>query len=564
MIPSDLSGIFKKILYDLANTRFEDDRSKSLQLFQWLCFARTHFSVPELREAMNMSTNTHCSSLAECLSSPHPIRDDEEMKRRLRSLSGGLAEIKMYGRASWVQLIHQSVKDYLVDEGFQILDSSLQSGDIAIGQAHFRLSRACLRYVLMDDIVQRLRTSPLYYAIDGWLLHAEEAEKMKISQEDILTSFKWPESRISSSWVEIYRETGLFLLWPTPKTTLLHATSRHGLTSAVKAQLWHVTIFCAILLFLAFECMFTPLVISDFSRRLLRLYSLCNDQVDSKDANGRTPLSWAAARGHEAVVKLLLATDGVDPNSKDNKGRTPLSWAVAEGHEAIVRLLLANGGVDPDSGDNGGHTPLLIASSQGFEVIVELLLKKGADILARDRKGGRTPLHWAARNGHNAVVKKLLDNGADCTLQDYGGRTPLHLSVYYEQTEVVQLLAAFAGQQRRACLNFRDAFGLTALHLAVWVAEWHEMQAVGLTQRNINNIGKIMVRHLKEAASSHVPNLSDKTVLDQTDLLEQTLKKVNVILEDQEDRLTLQYMEAWRYIAGAISNFYGARKDLWM
>jgi ankyrin repeat protein len=39
---------------------------------------------------------------------------------------------------------------------------------------------------------------------------------------------------------------------------------------------------------------------------------------------GRTPLSWAAKNGLEAVDKLLLDTGTVDVDSKGSDGRTPL------------------------------------------------------------------------------------------------------------------------------------------------------------------------------------------------------------------------------------------------
>jgi ankyrin repeat protein len=39
------------------------------------------------------------------------------------------------------------------------------------------------------------------------------------------------------------------------------------------------------------------------------------------------------------VARLLVARDDVEADSKDRDGRTPLSYAAASGHEAVVRLL---------------------------------------------------------------------------------------------------------------------------------------------------------------------------------------------------------------------------------
>ncbi|KAB8275207.1 ankyrin repeat-containing domain protein [Aspergillus minisclerotigenes] len=72
----------------------------------------------------------------------------------------------------------------------------------------------------------------------------------------------------------------------------------------------------------------------------------------------RTPLSWAAWNGNETVVKLLLATDGVDANPPSSGGETLLSLAAWNGHEEVVKLLLATQGVKPDSRTSRGETSL--------------------------------------------------------------------------------------------------------------------------------------------------------------------------------------------------------------
>lgn len=51
-------------------------------------------------------------------------------------------------------------------------------------------------------------------------------------------------------------------------------------------------------------------------------------EADVRDENDWTPLSWAAYRGHGAVVELLVERDDVEADSKDENGLTPLSQAV--------------------------------------------------------------------------------------------------------------------------------------------------------------------------------------------------------------------------------------------
>src|SRR5271170_3505133 len=88
--------------------------------------------------------------------------------------------------------------------------------------------------------------------------------------------------------------------------------------------------------------------------------------LDLKDSYSQTPLSWAAEKGHEAVVKLLLEK-GAELETKDKRhGQPPLSWAAEKGHEAVVKLLLEKG------------AELLLAAKKRHEAVVKLLLEKGA------------------------------------------------------------------------------------------------------------------------------------------------------------------------------------------
>jgi ankyrin repeat protein len=91
----------------------------------------------------------------------------------------------------------------------------------------------------------------------------------------------------------------------------------------------------------------------------------------------------AAEGGHEAVVKLLLATREVDVDSKDNKGQTPLLQAVGRGHLAIVeRLLQEKAEVNTMAAGYNRRTALQAAAEEGHLAVVERLLQAAAEVNA--------------------------------------------------------------------------------------------------------------------------------------------------------------------------------------
>jgi ankyrin repeat protein len=187
-------------------------------------------------------------------------------------------------------------------------------------------------------------------------------------------------------------------------------------------------------------------------------------EVDSKDRNGRTPLAWAARKGREAVVQLLLETGQVDINLREAVfGQTPLACAVENGSEAVVQLLLKADQVEVDSKDRNGWTPLSRAAGNGSEAVVKLLLGTGQVEIDSKDISGRTPLSRAARNGSKAVVQLLLETGqVEVDSMDKGGRTPLSWAVGQENKAVVKLLLG-TGQVE---VDSKDTSGRTPLSRA--------------------------------------------------------------------------------------------------
>ncbi|RYP69685.1 hypothetical protein DL771_005964 [Monosporascus sp. 5C6A] len=218
-------------------------------------------------------------------------------------------------------------------------------------------------------------------------------------------------------------------------------------------------------------------------------------EVDLVDRSGRTPLSYAAWRGHVKVVELLLRTGEVNVNRRDDIKATPLYYAICGDHQAVADLLegagvdsaairttvlfsaakkgqksvveqlLITGKVDVDSKDNNGRTPLWYAAGSGYEATVKLLVATGKVDVNSEDKNSRTPLSYAVWNGNEAIVKLLVATGnVDVESKDENGRTPLSYAAGNGNEAIVKLLVATG----KVDVDSKDNDGRTPLSHATW------------------------------------------------------------------------------------------------
>ena len=450
--------------YEEAMVRIEnqdpDGKELAKRILLWIVCARRPLMTRELQHALAVKTGDYKFNAER-----QPDLED------VVSVCAALVTIDE--ESSIIRLIHYTTQEYFErTQKRWFLNAETNITTICVTYLSFRdfENGFCQTE---DEFKERLRFNPLYgYAARNWGHHARAAS---IKAENLILDFLKDEAKTSASSQammasEAYIGYNQRVPW---QMTGIHLTAYFGLSDTIIDLLGN------------------------------------GHDPNVKDTYGRTPLSWAAENGHETVVRLLLAREGVDANSEDDVGRTPLSLAAEKGHEAIVKLLFAREGVDANSGDLYDQTPLLWAIEKGHKTVVKLLLaREGVDVNVKNMVGqtplrlaiesgqealvkallaregidpnskdfiGRTALSWAAGSGHRAVVKLLLaKNGIDLDSKDNDGRTPLWWAARNGYEAVVKLLLAKKGIDP----NSKDDVGRTPLS---WVVDGAKDNYYGLT-----------------------------------------------------------------------------------
>ena len=166
--------------------------------------------------------------------------------------------------------------------------------------------------------------------------------------------------------------------------------------------------------------------------------------VNAMDNASCTPLMWAAVRGHEGVVKMLLERGGVIPDLATRRKQTPLKWAVQLGHEGVVKVFLEREAVNPNQANSVyGPIALYLAALYEHEGLVKMLLEReDVDPNQVPTEYSSSPLSAAVLSGHEGIVKILLDRkDVNPNLADpRDGRTPLSHAADWGHERIVKML----------------------------------------------------------------------------------------------------------------------------
>ncbi|KAL3475083.1 ankyrin repeat protein [Aspergillus californicus] len=283
---------------DAAYTRILDrslDHAKARKLLHIVTAAERPLTLRETSVALAFSTEDQpIHKIA------HNIQTgDKRIQTMIRDLCGLFLVVidrKVY-------LLHQTAKEFLVRQSRNFVPEDTKAStwrhSLHPEESHRVLAGICTLY-LSQDMTQDSFCGFMEYAARNWAAHFRRAS---VSSKDPITKRGRKLCQTGSisfkAWTAFYNPN-IWLFFPDNADILI--ASYLELIAVVKL-----------------------------------LLETKNVDIESKDSKyGRTPLSWAAERGHEGVVKLLLETKNVDIESKDSNGRTPLSWAAEKGHEGVV------------------------------------------------------------------------------------------------------------------------------------------------------------------------------------------------------------------------------------
>ena len=287
-------------------------------------------------------------------------------------------------------------------------------------------------------------------------------------------------------------------------------------------------------------------------------------QLDYTDCYGRTALSWAACRGDDRALQLLLIYSP-DCEKSDHNGSTPLSYAVTRSIQCTKQLVEANAdihtrtkviratlihkvmsslphgkngmkrlevvvkaGIDVNAQNVNGQTALHYATyyPQFSTESASYLMNHGADPDAYDNRGNSLLSNATRTNCHDLTELLLQKYHLDHTrrLDEYG--TFMHIAAEFADARTLRLLAQ--GRLERRNTNAKNSAGLRPDQIALQRrdvdAEWRDAfstflrgidkdiePAVSIVGASVHSLRQEMVPEAGEMEGDNASESDDST-----------------------------------------------------
>lgn len=453
-IPGDLEALFDRIFERLDPSRLDEARS----MLALVLFARRPLSRSDFRYALALGPRQgkreNFASLAAIETSDNVV-GFSRMDARLRDLCGGLLEIiyrggyggyrgegnlaveseeeeaesatadsedsEGYHGECYIQLIHQSVKEFLLKK--RVPGEHSASPWITQPSSHTHMAQVCITYLSLSDFNTEnppQRVPFLEYATLYWLKHAQLADLCGTTRQ--MGKLIRPGTINFAAWVKSY-QTAHRVFTAVEAPSPFEIAARWGLYADVKH-------------FLEQE-------------RPARV-EILDDKTGTSEIGG-TGLQQLVTGHDEALVPFN--SKGIQNNdtiiARDLANGLAFGSAALGGHCSVIQLFLDHG-TDVNFQHPSGKCALFKATGGGQVHAAALLINAGADVNFQGSRS-RSVLYRAVQSQHEKIIKLLLDAGADVNIARGRHGTVLHGAVGGRKVRITQLLIDHDAQLDIVC-----------------------------------------------------------------------------------------------------------------
>jgi hypothetical protein len=318
-IPDGLSELFEEILQ-----RGTYDSNDTLLTLQWILFAQRPLRPEELYFAVTANSNEDAFE-----SWDHDEITPDVMERFLLDSSKGLAEMTK-GRNQTVQFIHESVRDYLLDQGLAAIQPMLSEDVVSISHEHLKI--CCLHYL-------EKRQSAILCASNDGVKALMSRRRRKVIAMQIQVAAAHP-----------------FLSYAI-KGILYHANLAHSTSRPQNA------------------------FVTEFPHGIWRRYhNICCHLYRHRMSIETQPLYTFVAMGafELARIEIQKSSSRIEDRLKGEHHRTLLCAAVDNEDHSTMNLLLDNGAVPNDHSRPPASSCLALAIEKKDSLMVRTLIDNGA------------------------------------------------------------------------------------------------------------------------------------------------------------------------------------------